>query len=64
MVARPSALRLPEVLGRVILSSRIFLGFACRGLGEMIHEEVRVGRCPPLQVSANGTNISHLFFCR
>ena len=31
-------------------------------LGEMIQEEVRVGRWLPLQVSANGPTISHLFF--
>ena len=31
-------------------------------LGEMIQEEVRVGRWLSFQVSANGPNIFHLFF--
>jgi len=43
------------------LSPYLFV-FCMERLGEMIQEEVRVGRWLPLQVSANGPTISHLFF--
>ena len=36
--------------------------FCMERLGEMIQDEVRVGRWLPLQASANGPSISHLFY--
>lgn len=46
---------------RDTLSPYLFI-LCMERLGEMIHEEVRYGRWLPLQVSANGPIISHLFF--